>query len=543
MTHTKCVAIVYRGRIVEVDSKKIVVQSDSLLRGGQLDIEDMASHMSWNIDKEDETSSFPHMQSNLCALFENNPTAAKIRSLLIDLVTPRFDTVPESDETLSQQLFPLSQSLSYNNLNVQQKFAIKRALAAKDYLLIHGMPGTGKTTTIAYLVQALVHRGKRVLIVAYTHNAIDNVLLKLIDLKIRFLRIGRPETVHVKVKPYATEENKSLTIDALKALLDSTQVIGATCLGVKNVIVKSQHYDCCIVDEASQITVPVCLPPIMLSSRFILVGDHMQLPPLVRSEPAKQEGFDKSLFFLLSESHPEAVIELYLQYRMNSDIMLIANKLVYSDKLKCIDTTVENAKLDVRNHRATSPRWVYECLEPSRKVIFLDTDNVPAQEFHSGGSVWNDTEALIVCMIISELVSCGIQCQSIGVITPYRGQTRCIAAALKQELRAQPQAVGEVEVHTIDSYQGRDKDCVIFSMVCSNPELRVGDLLEDLRRINVACTRAKKKLVFVGSRRTMDQSGIWQQFLALAQSRGWIYSMPPRPQSLPNKPLHVGDLP
>jgi DNA replication ATP-dependent helicase Dna2 len=212
------------------------------------------------------------------------------------------------------------------------------------------MPGTGKTTTIAHIIRTLVARGKSVLLTSYTHTAVDNILLKIRNDNIGVLRIGATAKIHPDVREFATLAAE--TKDSLEGLEKSWMeppVVATTCLSINHPLFNRRIFDYCIVDEASQITLPVCLGPIRMSQKFVLVGDHYQLPPLVQNKQASEGGLDVSLFKMLCEAHPEAVVSLEHQYRMCADIMLLSNTFIYFGRLKCGTPSVASRKIAFPN--------------------------------------------------------------------------------------------------------------------------------------------------------------------------------------------------
>ena len=235
---------------------------------------------------------------------------------------------------------------------------------------------------------------------------------------------------------------------------------------------------------------------------------------------------------------------------MNKDVMLLSNTLVYQNKLQCANEEVANKTLeipDIRGFHQRVPRdsgigvanlssatqneslchggaqcWLEMILNESRSVFFIDTDNVPAREVRVGQSTQNPTEALIVWQLTEALISAGISESDIGIISVLRAQLKI----LSRLFAARP----SLYIHTVDRYQGKDKDCVIVSLVRSNDEQNVGELLKDWRRINVAFTRAKKKLIVVGSRRTLQGSSVFEQFLQLMERHDWVLKLAPMTQ-------------
>ncbi|KAF9356861.1 Tripartite DNA replication factor [Mortierella sp. AD094] len=510
---------------------------------------DYYSHLEKNkitfrIDKDEMTAGISRTRNNLVQLFraDVNEGDAKRRRLVVDLDKPVFEPIRKFEH-------------QDPHLNDDQRQAVEAVLSAKDYALILGMPGTGKTTTIAHIIQTLVVQGKSVLLTSYTHSAVDNVLLKLSQ-DINIVRLGNKDKVHRDIQCLVPDFSHPPvnTVEAIHNFYGRCQVVGTTCLGIGDPLFTEKRFDYCIVDEASQITLPACLGPIRYADVFVLVGDHNQLPPLVKNPEAKKDGFDLSLFKLLSDQHPEAVTSLTQQYRMNKDIMLLSNTLVYENRLKCATDQVASKALDIpamenfrrychmggsqstlqgdgggfaspvlcRGHSLEQSCWLEQVLDPMRSVVFIDTDDLPAHEVQVGSSTQNPTEALLVLQLTEALISSGISEQNIGVISVLRAQLK----VLSRFLRARPL----LDIHTVDRYQGKDKDCVIVSLVRSNTERHVGELLKDWRRINVAFTRAKKKLVVFGSRLTLQGSPVFKQFLQLMEKQEWILKLEPQSQ-------------
>jgi DNA replication ATP-dependent helicase Dna2 len=412
------------------------------------------------------------------------------------------------------------------------------------------MPGTGKTTTITHNIRALVAQGKSVLLTSYTHNAVDNIILKLKKDKTPILRLGAPAKVHPDVQEFAILAGQPMsTFDEIKHAWHDTPIVATTCLGVNHPIFNERTFDYCIVDEASQITLPICLGPIRMARTFVLVGDHNQLPPLVQNEEARKGGLDVSLFKLLTDTHPQAVVNLEHQYRMCEDIMSLSNTLIYQGRLRCGTESLRFSKLHIPNMNALrhrhydavsasqpgAPRsicaglsqsrcWLRELLDGEARVRFVNTDTLEprVREEDKGNRIVNPAEARIVVQLVDSLLTVGVPASEIGVMTHYRSQL----SLLRHGLRGHP----GVEMHTADRFQGRDKDVVVLSLVRSNDGCKIGELLKDWRRINVAFTRAKTKLLVVGSRDTLKGSGreeMLSRFIGLMEDKNWIYDLPP----------------
>ncbi|KAL7423852.1 DNA replication endonuclease-helicase Dna2 [Cryptotrichosporon argae] len=477
----------------------------------------------FRIDKDEMVSAFARMRTNLGSLFFANGDS-KLRRLVVGLDAPRFDPARVSCE---------SSLRTAAQLNYDQRAAMAAVLATQDYALILGMPGTGKTTTIAEIIKTLVARGKTVLLSSYTHSAVDSILTKLLGADFGMLRLGNIDKVHQDVQHLTLEVmGKSSSTAQLDERLMRPPVVAATCLSVEHPLFLRRKFDYCIVDEASQITLPTCLGPLRMADKFVLVGDHYQLPPIVRNPKARAGGLDTSLFKVLCTAHPAAVTDLAHQYRMNEDIMALSNRFIYEGRLKCGSEQVARQSL-VLPHRKTCDEvfgqcggqdrlgacWVQGLMDEDVKAVFVDTDDVPARDSRIGSLVQNEGEARLVYQLATALAASGIRQQDMAVITPYRQQIKLLSFLFAAPLP-------KVEILTADKSQGRDKDVVLISLVRSNEGGNIGDLLRDWRRINVSFTRAKKKLVVFGSRRTLDADPLLAAFLGLMRERGWIRTLP-----------------
>ncbi|XP_042406659.1 DNA replication ATP-dependent helicase/nuclease JHS1-like isoform X3 [Zingiber officinale] len=391
----------------------------------------------WRINKDEFASSFTTMRYNLALLFAQSLQFGRLRKMIVDLEVPRFD----SEGTLSQDP-ALSYIRSQKNLNDDQRRAIQKILAAKDYALILGMPGTGKTSTMVHAVKALLMRGSSILLTSYTNLAIDTLLIKLKNKGIDFVRIGRREAVHSDILEYCIPAENIGTVNDIKEKMELTRVVGVTCLGINHPLLTNKKFDICIIDEAGQTTLPISLGPLMLASRFVLVGDHYQLPPLVQSVEARENGMSVSLFCRLSETHPQAISALQCQYRMCAGIMELSNALIYGNRLRCGSSEVADAKLKLSCSKPVT-LWLQEILNANKPVIFASTDMLPANEERENTSVVNYTEAYIVAEITKELIKRGIAGDDIGIISPYNSQVNIIRQILD----------ASIEVQTIDKYQ------------------------------------------------------------------------------------------
>ncbi|KAL6559283.1 hypothetical protein OROGR_004400 [Orobanche gracilis] len=488
---------VSNGVVVDIGNSHVSVSFAKRLRLPWHNLGSMSEalrHQSWRIDKDEIMSSFAIMRYNLIQLFLQNENNSRLRKLVVDLEMPRFD---------SGGIFSQDPAISYvwsqKSLNDDQRRAILKILTAKDYALILGMPGTGKTSTMVHAVKALLMRGSSILLTSYTNSAVDNLLIKLRAQGIDFIRIGRYEAVHEEIQEYCLSVMDMNSTREIEEQLDKIKVVAVTCLGINSPLLTNKRFDICIMDEAGQITLPVSLGPLMFASKFVLVGDHYQLPPLVQSTEANENGMSVSLFCRLSEAHPQAIAPLHCQYRMCAAIMELSNTLIYGNRLRCGSTEIENARLECRCLASASAWLMKQALDPNQPVIFINTDFLPSYESNDRKALNNPMEAYIIAEVTKTLLLRGIEGQEIGIITPYNSQADLIRGAVSAE---------PVEIHTIDKYQGRDKDCILVSFVRSSKNPRNNNsssLLGDWHRINVALTRAKKKLIMVGSCRTLSK--------------------------------------
>jgi len=464
-------------------------------------------------------------------------------------------------------------------------------MRSSDYALIQGFPGTGKSAMISFVSRLLVAQGKRVLLTAYTHSAVDNILLKLrsqgiassaTDTSCPMVRIGQFGSCHPDTREYLAANiakrkdcgsddgsTYSPSAESLQAVMREARLVGATALTIpRSPLIQHDNFDVVIVDEAGQISMPAILGPLMSARRFVLVGDHMQLPPLVCSELAQQggkfhnrtewtirlkplSGYGVSLMKQLAETHQSSVVQLTQQYRMHEDICTLSNDIVYKGKMKCASEAIARQRLSLPRQilDPNMAEWVKEALDPNRAVIFINTDGTDgaAMELEGksgkgkGGSIVNPREAEVVERVASCLTSCGVEATSIGVICPFRAQV-CSCELSIRLAHIFPSQIGlmeknrvlgtlkeeGMEISTIDRYQGRDKSVIILSFVRSNAKHRVGRLLEDVRRLNVALTRAKSKLIMIGSFQTLLHGcTVLGPALQRIEQSGWLVKCPP----------------
>ncbi|SEW09431.1 AAA domain-containing protein [Natrinema salifodinae] len=378
--------------------------------------------------------------------------------------------------------------------NDRQNQAVTKAVGANDCALIHGPPGTGKTYTIARAVRAMVERGERVLLSAFTNRAVDNALeavLEQLDGAIddeRVVRVGSESGVRADMQPYRLE--RAGDPDERVAELQNAQVVAATTATCGSRVMKEQAFDVALVDEAAQLTEPGTHAAINLADRFVLVGDHEQLPPVVRAE----NDLTESLFERLVERHPEAGVMLDRQYRMNQRIQFFSSTEFYDGQLRPAAPEVAARTLDDLEgvSRDALPDSV------RNPVSFVDVEGDRSRYTDS-------REAARITELVEAYEAAGLDRSEIGVIAPFRAQVSEISKHVPDD----------VAVDTVDRFQGSSQEVIIVSFTATGS--LEGPIFEDYRRINVALTRPKRALVLVGDSRALRTDPVYERMLEWAR--------------------------
>lgn len=441
-------------------------------------------------------------------------------------------------------------------LDPSQQEGVKLALSAEDFACIHGPPGTGKTTTLVAVIRQLVARGAKVLATAPSNLAVDHLLEKLHLAGVRVLRLGHParvqESLHhlvldeqvenhpdvavarklvrdalrlkdraakfTRAKPppgYKQElraEARELFSDArrieagvVRYLLDSADVVLATLTGIDATVLEDRRFDVAVIDEAAQATEPACWPALLRADRVILAGDPFQLPPTIISPEAARGGLARSLMERLLETSTTTISHrLAVQYRMHQSIMAFSSAEFYEQGL--------TADPSVASHLLSDLSEVTPTDRTSTALEFIDTAGAGYDERagSSQESRENPQEAELVVKLALALREAGVAAEAIAIISPYAAQVRLLRRLLEGTL---------IDVDTIDGFQGRESEAVIISLVRSNATGEIG-FLADVRRMNVAITRARRKLIIIGDSATIGGHDFYARMLSWVEREG-----------------------
>ncbi|MDR3678701.1 MAG: AAA domain-containing protein [Flavipsychrobacter sp.] len=517
---------------------KITLKTDEL--------PEWASNGKLGIDLLFDDNSYNEMQNalKLADTISENAKENHLINVLTGKTNPTFNTEQEA--------------VAIPKLNSVQQEAVNKILAANELAIVHGPPGTGKTTTLVQAIKALIQQDhKQILVVAPSNTAVDLLSEKLADEGLNVLRVGNPARVSDKLMSLtldskmgehsAMKEIKKLKKqasdfknmahkykrsfgkaerDQRKALFDEAhkimkevgnteqyimddlvakaQVITATLVGAGHYTVRHLKYHTIVIDEAGQALEPACWIPILKAQKVVLAGDHCQLSPTIKSAQAARGGLSTTLLEKCVALHPQAVVLLEEQYRMNELIMGYSSKVFYQGKLKA--------------HGSVAKHLLFP---DDIALTFIDTAGCSFDEKQDGTSTTNPEEAAFLFrhlgLLTTELdthYKMG-NFPSIAIIAPYKQQIY----ELREQLLHSPelQKYGDkISVNTIDSFQGQERDIVYISMTRSNADGIIG-FLSDIRRMNVAMTRARKKLVVIGDSATLSRLPFYADFIAYTE--------------------------
>lgn len=458
-------------------------------------------------------------------------------------------------------------------LNPTQERAVNEVLWAKDVAIVHGPPGTGKTTTLVEAINETLMRESQVLVCAQSNMAVDWISEKLVDRGINVLRIGNPTRVNDKMLGFTYErrfeshpdypqlwairkairelrknrkkgsENYHQKMDRLKSraaeielrinaeLFGEARVIACTLVGSAHHLLEGMKFGTLFIDEAAQALEAACWIPMRRASRVILAGDHCQLPPTVKSIAALRAGLGKTLMERIAENKPEVVTLLKIQYRMNDEIMRFSSDWFYGGKVESAPQIKYRSVLDY-DHPIT---WIDTSNEENQ--ITIEGEDAPEDSASTASSVSaanqnsdlnfkeqfvgesfgriNKAEAELTLLTLAEYFT-KIGKQRVleeridaGIISPYRAQVQYLKKLIKKYEFFKPYR-RLISVNTVDGFQGQERDVILISLVRSNDEGQIG-FLKDLRRMNVAMTRARMKLIILGNKDTMTKHPFYKK--------------------------------
>ena len=456
-------------------------------------------------------------------------------------------------KTQWRALFPIR----FPWLNPSQEAAVNHVLAAKEVAIVHGPPGTGKTTTLVEAIYETLHRENQVLVCAQSNTAVDWISEKLTDRGIAVLRVGNPTRVNDKMLSFTYERRfeahpdyaelwsvrkairemranrrgrsreeqdtirnrlsrlrfraTELEVKIDSELFDEARVVACTLVGSANRVMMNRHFTTLFIDEAAQALEAACWIAIGKADRVILAGDHHQLPPTVKCVEAERGGLSHTLMRKIATSKPETVSLLRVQYRMHEDIMRFSSHWFYHDELESAPEVSQRGIL-----RLDTP------------VVWYDTSNLDFAEETPSESMSrvNRQEAeLLVGQLHAYIERIGKERVleeriDFGLISPYKEQVRCMRGLIKRDASLRPLR-GLITAHTVDGFQGQERDVILISLVRANEEGRIG-FLNDLRRMNVAITRARMKLIIVGDASTLTRHAFYKALYDYIEKHGKV---------------------
>ncbi|HRK53575.1 MAG TPA: AAA domain-containing protein [Cyclobacteriaceae bacterium] len=451
------------------------------------------------------------------------------------------------------------------HLNESQQKALQHIISCNDVGIIHGPPGTGKTTTLVQAIAQTVKTEQQVLVCTPSNASIDLLVEKLSEFGLNVVRIGHParvteqtlsKTLDAKIaahpnfkelrmmrkkmeqlrnqaskykrnfgykekeeRRFLRQEANALKADAdvlefhiINDILHKSDVITCTLVGASHPTLRGKKYKTVFVDEAAQALEPACWIPICRAERVIFAGDHFQLPPTIKSREAANNGLAETLFEKCIKRHPEAASMLQVQYRMHEDIMGFPSKYFYDDQL-IADPTIKNHQLPNQS--------------PMR---FIDTAGCGYNETLDPETLskYNEDEARLLIHSLEQLVDQIGQQEwihagySIGIITPYSAQV-AILLGLAEETPQLNEIASLISINTVDAFQGQERDVIAISLVRSNDSGEIG-FLNDIRRTNVAITRARKKVIIIGDSSTLYANPFYNELVEYVQNKNYYQS-------------------
>lgn len=543
------VTVVPRGIVARRGARELVVALDEpppqFLQSGRICVELCANDITYRRAQD--------ALREVRKLAQGSGPPRKRADVLLGRAAPRT-TLPDGKLELPE------------HLNEEQRIAVERALASQDFYLVHGPPGTGKSTVLAEIAVQLVRRGERILVTAASNAAVDHMLEILAARGLRVLRIGHPARVaerlvhHTLVEKLAAHPDRELAAEltseayslrgyarkqrsrgrsadrfaqarqahtdarallteartlerrAVADILDRAEVVCATLASLPTTELDSISFDSALIDEATQATEPLSLIAFLRARKLILAGDHQQLPPTILSHAAQAGGLGVSLFERLLDDHGDRVEIMQMlreQHRMHETIMNFPSREMYGGLLRAHPDAAQRTLAGLLpNHTLAAPPLLV--IDTAGKG--WDGEVAPGTDSHH-----NPGEADLLIERLSQLLSAGLLPEQIGVIAPYSAQ---VALLRDKAVSALGAAVADaIEIDSVDAFQGREKEAMLLSLTRSGEPGQIG-FLSDLRRINVAITRARRHLLIIGDSATLSAHPFYERLFAYAQEHG-----------------------
>ena len=472
-----------------------------------------------------------------------------------------------------QPSFRTEQPIPFPWLNPSQQKAVMKVICAREVAIVHGPPGTGKTTTLVEAIGETLRRETQVLVCAQSNAAVDWIAEQLLARGISVLRVGNPMRVsdnllaatyerryeehpdyielwsirkaereaiaklsgkHTSATERRATQNHlaklrnrrtELEIRINEELFANSRVIACTLIGTSARVLERRHFSTLFIDEAAQAFEAACWAAICKSDRVVLAGDHCQLPPTIKCKEAERRGLGNTLMEKIVKRKPSCVELLTVQYRMHKDIMQFSSNWFYDGRLTAAPETAQRGVLEL-----DSP------------LVWIDTSKLGFEEQLNplSQSRLNSSEALLLVKTLRDYVrTLGIQRMindrvDFGIISPYKSQVQLLRKLIRQSHFLKP-LLPQISVNTVDGFQGQERDVILISMVRGNDDGRIG-FLNDLRRMNVAITRARMKLIVLGDTSTLSQTAFYKKLIDHVSEFGRMVVEEPDPDTQDNTP-------
>jgi len=536
------------GTVYEKDRKQIVVAFGARLKGW------VGRERAYHLNREESKTTYDRMLEAVRDMGNaKNGTLARLRDISLGLKKPVFgDPVTEKNFVFLNK-----------QLNAIQKKAVHSAIESEDVFIIHGPPGTGKTVVLLEIIRQARRAGQSILVSAPSNAACDHLVSSLVAAGEPVTRFGHPARMTASLREHTfdykivshplakqiekneteierlfkqndrrrergannwddekvmreqinalRDDNRALKSEIFHNVWKESDIVVCTHTGAGDPLITSRTFDWVILDESGQATEPSAWIPIRRAGKVIMAGDHCQLPPTVHS---KRRGKESLMYTLFERFHDvldeKSKIRLDVQYRMHAEIMNFSSREFYEGKLEAHSSNQE--------HTLAGISGVLDCEETQTPFVFLDTAGLGFEEKEEEGtsSRYNEEEAQLVVKLYKKLVESGVAPFQIGIVSPYKAQVKLINQMIAGQ-RDEPEAKDLPEIDSVDSFQGREKEAIIVSLVRANLKGDIG-FLSDTRRMNVAMTRARRKLMVVGDSATISTLSFFQDFITYAES-------------------------